>query len=57
VRAVPLIDAEEGIEVAAGLVGSLALRVFTAFNLDTNTLTRLAADISPTRQATGTSVD
>jgi len=29
------------------LVGSLALRVFTAFNLDTERLTSLAAELFP----------
>jgi hypothetical protein len=50
-RAVPLIDTDEGIALAAGLVGSLALRVFTAFNLDTDRLMALAADLSPASQA------
>jgi hypothetical protein len=51
VRAAPLIDTDEGIALAAGLVGSLALRVFTAFNLDTDRLRALTADLSPTGQA------
>jgi hypothetical protein len=50
-RAMPLIDTGEGIGLAAGLVGSLALRVFRAFNLDTDRLVALAAALSSTGQA------
>ncbi len=52
VRAVPLIDPGEAVALAAGLVGSLAMRVFTAFNLDTARLETLAEDLSPADQST-----
>lgn len=51
VRAVPLIDTDEGITLAGGLVGSLALRVFAAFKLDTARLNALAASLSPANQS------